>query len=334
MLRVDELSVAFRTPEGFARAVDGLSFDVAQGEALGIVGESGSGKTATAMAILGLLDGVSVTGSASLGGRELIGARERVLEDVRGREIAMVFQDPMTSLNPTMRIGRQVAEPLVRHRGLDDVAARRRVAELLDEVRIPRVEQVMRAYPHELSGGMRQRAAIAMALAGEPRVLLADEPTTALDVTVQADVLDLIKAMQESHGMAVVLITHDMGVVAHVADEVLVMYAGQCVERAPVGQLLARPEHPYTEALLGAMPRMDADDPREERLLAIPGSPPSLVDPPAGCRFAARCPFATDGDPCSGTDVPPALTELRPGHLVRSAHPASARASRAASGDG
>jgi oligopeptide/dipeptide ABC transporter ATP-binding protein len=238
----------------------------------------------------------------------------------------MVFQDPMTALNPTLTIGTQIVEVLQRHLDLDRHSARRRAIELLDEVGIPRAADRLDDYPHRFSGGMRQRVVIAIAIACEPRLLIADEPTTALDVTVQAQVLDLLDDLRREHEMAMILITHNMGVVAESADDVAVMYAGEIVEQAPAGELFQHPEHPYTEALLGALPQLEDDTARTGRLTAIPGRPPDLLDPPEGCRFAARCPYANEFDGCA-THMP-ALRELRPGHMVRSEHPTPERARR------
>ena len=264
-----------------------------------------------------------MSGAIRFDGRDLTKLSERELEDVRGREIGMVFQDPMTALNPTLTIGTQIVEVLQRHLGLDRRAARRRAGELLSEVGIPRAYERLDDYPHRFSGGMRQRVGIAIAIACEPRLVIADEPTTALDVTVQAQVLDLLDDLRRERRMAMLLITHNMGVVAESADDVAVMYAGQIVEQAPASELFGRPEHPYTEALLSALPDLDDPEARRSRLTAIPGRPPDLVDPPVACRVAARCPFADRGDCC--VLEPPALRELRPGHWVRSAHPASER---------
>jgi oligopeptide/dipeptide ABC transporter ATP-binding protein len=327
LLEVRDLRAGFHTDAGVVRAVDGLSFDVDRGRTLCIVGESGCGKSATGLAILGLLpERATVSGSVRFDGRELTALGEREREDLRGRDLAVIFQDPMTSLNPTMRVGRQIAEVLRRHLGDDRASARRRASELLEEVQIPRAEDRLGAYPHELSGGMRQRVMIAMALACNPKLLIADEPTTALDVTIQADVLHLLERLRTEHDMAMILITHDMGVVARVADSVLVMYAGQVVESAPVVELFEHPEHPYTEALLGALPQVERPDVRQAPLTAIPGQPPDLIALPPGCRFAPRCPHADIGDDCAAT--PPPLRELRPGHWVRTAHPASERSRR------
>ena len=326
LLEVEDLRTHFFTRAGVVRAVDGVGFSVEKGKTLGIVGESGCGKSVTALSIMRLLPTPPariVSGSIRFDGRELTTLSERELEDVRGREVAMVFQDPMTALNPTLTIGTQIIEVLRRHLGLDDRTARRRAAELLDEVGIPRARERLDDYPHHFSGGMRQRVVIAIAIACEPRLLIADEPTTALDVTVQAQVLDLLDDLRREHEMAMILITHNMGVVAESADDVAVMYAGQIVEQAPAHELFHRPEHPYTEALLAALPDLDDSDARSRRLTAIPGRPPDLIDPPQACRFAARCPYAGCGDSCALE--PPALRELRPDHRVRTAHPASER---------
>jgi oligopeptide/dipeptide ABC transporter ATP-binding protein len=327
LLAVNDLRTHFFTREGAVRAVDGVSFSVDRGKTLGIVGESGSGKSVTALSIMGLIPkppAKIVSGEILFDGRDLTTLSERQLEDVRGREIAMIFQDPMTSLNPTLRIGTQITEVLDRHYGMSKDEARRRAIELLEEVQIPRAAARLDDYPHRFSGGMRQRVMIAIALACNPKLLIADEPTTALDVTVQAQVLDLLEDLREQHEMALILITHDMGVVAEVADEVAVMYAGQIVEQASGIDLFDRPEHPYTEALLGALPELEGENVREGRLVAIPGRPPDLNDPPGACRFAARCPYAGPHDTCA--TVQPELREVRPGHLVRSEHPASERA--------
>jgi oligopeptide/dipeptide ABC transporter ATP-binding protein len=326
LLEVRDLRTHFFTRAGVVRAVDGVDLSVEAGRTLGIVGESGCGKSVTALSIMRLLPTPPariVSGSIRFAGRELTTLSERELEDVRGREIAMVFQDPMTALNPTLTIGTQIVEVLQRHLRLDQAAARRRAGELLDEVGIPRARERLEDYPHRFSGGMRQRVVIAMAVACEPRLLIADEPTTALDVTVQAQVLDLLDDLRREHGMAMILITHNMGVVAEAADEVAVMYAGQIVERAAASELFKHPEHPYTEALLAALPDLDDLGARERRLAAIPGRPPDLIDPPPACRFAARCPYAGCGDSCAVQS--PALRELRPAHWVRSAHPRSER---------
>jgi len=327
LLEVEDLRTYFMTREGAVRAVDGVSFSVDKGQTLGIVGESGCGKSVTALSIMGLLPkppAEIVSGSIEFDGRDLTKLSEKRLEDVRGREIAMIFQDPMTSLNPTLKIGTQITEVLDRHFDMSKDEQRRRAIELLEEVRIPRAAERLSDYPHRFSGGMRQRVMIAIALACNPKLLIADEPTTALDVTVQAQVLDLLEDLRESHDMALILITHDMGVVAEVADKVAVMYAGQIVEHASGLDLFDRPEHPYTEALLGSLPELEGENVRAGRLVAIPGRPPDLIDPPAACRFAARCRYAGAQDTCQ--TVEPQLREIRPGHWVRSEHPASERA--------
>ena len=290
LLSVRDLSVTFAAPRGPVRAVDALSFDVHRGRTLGIVGESGSGKSVTSMAVLGLHTGAEVTGSITLDGRELVGLPERALNQVRGRRIAMIFQDPLSSLHPYYTIGEQIAEHHRVHFNSSRRQARKRAVEMLAEVGIPEPARRAGEYPHQFSGGMRQRAMIAMALACEPEVLIADEPTTALDVTVQAQILELIARIQQEHGLAVVMITHDLGVVARVAHDVLVMYGGRAAEQAPVDDLFAGPVHPYTRGLLDSLPRLDDSD--EEPLRAIPGSPPSLLDPAPGCAFAPRCPRA------------------------------------------
>ena len=329
LLEVDDLRTHFFTREGVVHAVDGVSFAVEPGRTLGIVGESGCGKSVTALSIMRLLPEPPariVSGSIRFDGRELTKLSERELEGIRGREIGMVFQDPMTALNPTLTIGTQIVEVLRRHLGLDKSAARRRAAELLDEVGIPRAADRLDDYPHRFSGGMRQRVVIAIAIACEPRLLIADEPTTALDVTVQAQVLDLLDDLRREHEMAMILITHNMGVVVESADDVAVMYAGQIVEQAPAAELFGAPEHPYTEALLASLPDLDDAAARQGRLAAIPGRPPDLIDPPGACRFAERCPYAGCGDSCALE--PPALRQIRPLHWVRSAHPRSERLPR------
>ena len=329
LLEVDNLQTHFFTREGVVRAVDGVSFQVDKGKTLGVVGESGCGKSVTALSIMRLLPqppAKIVDGAVSFEGLDLVKLPEGSLEDVRGNEIAMIFQDPMTSLNPTLKIGTQIMETMQHHLGYGRDQARRRAIELLEEVHIPNAKDRLDDYPHRFSGGMRQRVMIAIAISCNPKLLIADEPTTALDVTVQAGVLDLLDELQAEHEMAMIVITHDMGVVAEVADDIVVMYAGQIVEQARALDLFDHPEHPYTEALLGALPQMEGAGIREGRLTAIPGRPPDLADPPAACRFAPRCPYADCGDSCA--EEPPELREVRPGHLVRSAHPASERARR------
>jgi oligopeptide/dipeptide ABC transporter ATP-binding protein len=330
LLEVRDLRTHFFTREGVVRAVDGVSFSVDRGRTLGIVGESGSGKSVSALSIMGLIPKPPariVGGEVLFEGRDLTKLSERELSDVRGAEISMIFQDPMTSLNPTLQIGTQLVETFRRHMDLSRQEARRRAVDLLEEVQLPNPAQRLKDYPHRLSGGMRQRVMIALALSCNPALLIADEPTTALDVTVQAQVLDLLDELRRTHEMAMIFITHDMGVIAEVADDVAVMYAGQIVEQAPVAELFDRPEHPYTEALLGALPQLEDAASRHGRLTAIPGRPPDLVEPPVGCRFAPRCPFAGEHDGCA--EHMPELRELRAGHFVRSEHPASERARRA-----
>jgi peptide/nickel transport system ATP-binding protein len=327
LLEVRDLRTHFFTRDGVVKAVDGVSFEVDKGKTLGIVGESGCGKSVTALSIMGLIPkppAKIVSGEVAFEGRDLVKLKERELEDVRGHEIAMIFQDPMTSLNPTLRIGTQITEVIRRHLDLDKAAARKRAVELLEEVRIPNAAGRIDDYPHRFSGGMRQRVMIAIALACNPKLLIADEPTTALDVTVQAQILDLLEDLRERHDMAMIIITHDMGVVAETADDIIVMYAGQVVEEAQTLDLFDRPEHPYTEALLGALPQLEGDGIRGGRLTAIPGRPPDLIAPPVACRFAPRCPYANRNDGC--TTEPPELREVRPGHWVRSAHPTCERA--------
>jgi oligopeptide transport system ATP-binding protein len=326
LLEVNDLCTHFFTREGVVHAVDGVSFSLEKGRTLGIVGESGCGKSVTALSIMGLIPKPPariVRGSVVFDGHELTAMSERELEDVRGADIAMIFQDPMTSLNPTLTIGTQLTETMLRHLDLSKQEARKRALDLLAEVQIARASERLDAYPHQFSGGMRQRVMIAIALSCNPRLLIADEPTTALDVTVQAQVLELLEELRDVHEMAMIIITHDMGVVAETADDIVVMYAGQFVETAPVLELFDHPEHPYTEALLGALPQLEAEGVREGRLTAIPGRPPDLVDPAAACRFAPRCPYANLQDGCS--TQPQELRELRREHYVRTAHPGSER---------
>jgi peptide/nickel transport system ATP-binding protein len=285
LLEVRDLHVEFRTERGPLRAVDGVSFQLDAGQTLGIVGESGCGKTVLSRTLL-RLNPVS-SGQILFDGRDMVGMDESELRTVRGRDLSIVFQDPMTSLNPVMTIGAQIGETLTHHLKMSRGAARSRARELLAAVGIPSPDTRLREYPHQLSGGMRQRVTIAMALACEPRLLIADEPTTALDVTVQAQILDLLKQQQQQRGMAMILVSHDLGVVAGRTDEIAVMYAGRIVERAPTRHLFARTRMPYTEALLRAIPRLEHES--HTRLLAIGGRPPDLVSPPPGCRFAPRC---------------------------------------------
>jgi peptide/nickel transport system ATP-binding protein len=331
LLEVENLQTRFATRAGEVHAVDGVSFSLEEGETLAIVGESGCGKSATALSIIDLLPrpaGRIAGGSIRFAGRELTGLGDGELDEVRGAQIGMIFQDPLSSLNPSYTVGRQLVETLRRHTPLSRAAARDRAADLLDEVRISNPRGRLDAYPHQLSGGMRQRVLIALALACRPRLLIADEPTTALDVTIQAEILALLRTLREDHGMGMIIITHDMGVAAQTADAVAVMYAGQIVEQAPAAELFADPQHPYTEALLGALPPLTGgEDVRRARLTAIPGRPPALIAPAATCRFAPRCPHAGREDAC-GRPGPP-LRELRPGHWVRSAHPRAERVAAA-----
>jgi peptide/nickel transport system ATP-binding protein len=290
-LEVEDLRVRFATRDGVVRAVDGVSFAVERGRTLGLVGESGSGKSVTAMTLLGLTRArnATISGSVRIGGRDVLQLRDRELRDLRGSSAAMVFQDPMSSLHPFFTVGHQLAEAVKTHDRASRAAARTRAIELLGIVGIPDPERRARAYPHELSGGMRQRAMIAMALINRPGVLIADEPTTALDVTVQAQILRLVARLREEFGAAVLLITHDLGVVARHADEVAVMYAGRIVEHAATKTLFGDPQHPYTWGLLGSIPRLT--DARDRALEPIPGSPPSLINRPGGCAFHPRCPY-------------------------------------------
>ncbi|MEU0496893.1 ABC transporter ATP-binding protein [Mycobacterium sp. NPDC006124] len=294
ILSVKDLTVSFATDGGVVRAVEGVSFSIDEGEILAIVGESGSGKSVTAQTILGLTraPNATITGSVEFDGRDLTQLDDEALREVRGKRIAMIFQDPMTSLNPVYRVGEQIVEMIRAHQKVSKKEARDSAVDLLRSVGIPNPERRVHDYPHEFSGGMRQRVMIAMALALDPDVLIADEPTTALDVTVQAQILRLLDKLNRERGLAVVLITHDLGVVAEVADRVAVMYAGQIVEDATLENLFYDPQHPYTWGLLGSLARLD--QPRPIRLAQIAGSPPSLLNPPTGCRFAARCPHEFD----------------------------------------
>jgi peptide/nickel transport system ATP-binding protein len=294
MLQVRDLRVSFRTEQGPAQAIDGVSFDVDEGEILGVVGESGSGKTLSLLAVMGLINDPNavIEGSIKYRGRELIGLPSKEMRKLRGREIAMIFQDPMTALTPVYTIGWQIAEQILAHEKISRKAARDRAIDLLAEVNIPNPKEAVDRFPHQLSGGMRQRAVIAMALSCNPALLVADEPTTALDVTVQAQILDLVRKLQRNHKSAVVFITHDMGVIAEIADRVMVMYGGRIVERGSKRDLFLNPQHPYTRALLDSIPPLEGKRPR--RLRSIPGSPPSLLDNLPGCCFAPRCPKRFD----------------------------------------
>src|SRR2546421_6296318 len=312
LLEVKGLKVSFATEDGIVRAVDGVDFELDRGSVFGIVGESGSGKSVTAMTILGLTrdKNTRFEGEVVYKGRTLLALPESRLRDVRGNEIAMIFQDPMTSLNPVYNVGDQIVEAIVTHENISKSAAKRRAVELLRQVGIPNAEQRVDNYPHEFSGGMRQRVMIALALSCNPDLLIADEPTTALDVTIQAQILELIKDLKRDFGSAVALITHDLGVVADIADRILVMYAGRIVEEGNKDQIFYDPQHPYTWGLLGSIARLDR--PRPRRLTAIAGQPPSMIHRPAGCSFRPRCPQAFDR--CKVED--PLLTaKVGNGHL-------------------
>ena len=320
LLAVDGLRVQFWTARGTIHAVNGISFSIREGETLGIVGESGCGKSVTALALLGILPraGRAVAGTANFAGRDLLKMSDRELRDVRGKDIAMIFQDPMTSLNPVLTIGRQIREALETHFDMDKDDAQKRAVELLDEVGIPGAPNAVRDYPHQFSGGMRQRAMIAMALACKPRLLIADEPTTALDVTIQAQILDLLRALVVDTGMALILITHDLGVVAGMCERVNVMYGGMFMEVGPAELLFARPRHPYTLGLLQSVPRLDAS--RHERLTPIEGAPRDMLTAPKACPFQPRCRYEVER---SRQEVPQ-LMEVEPGHLVACFNPVPA----------
>jgi peptide/nickel transport system ATP-binding protein len=315
LLEVDGLKTHFFTRDGVVRAVDGVSFTIQTGETLALVGESGCGKSVTSLSILRLIaspPGRTVAGAIRFNGHDLLSLSEREMRDVRGNEISMIFQEPMTSLNPVLTVGRQIAETLVLHRGMARGQATERAIEMLRLVNIP--EPVRRAaeYPHQMSGGMRQRVMIAMALACDPKLLIADEPTTALDVTIQAQILNLMRALKDKTGAAIMLITHDLGVVAEMAQRVVVMYAGRKVEEAPVNDLFERPRHPYTRGLMSSIPRLGASKALRKPLAEIPGMVPSLREPIVGCPFAARCPHAVER--CRA-EMPP-LDAKGPGHTV------------------
>ena len=317
LLTVEDLRVQFWTSRGTVHAVNGITFDVAPGDTLGIVGESGCGKSVTSLAILGILPraGKVTSGSAMFGDRDLFRLSDRELRRIRGRDIAMIFQDPMTSLNPVLTIGRQIREALETHFDMSKAEANRRVAELLDDVGIPSAELRLKDYPHQFSGGMRQRAMIAMALACEPKLLIADEPTTALDVTIQAQILDLLKKLVEDRDTALILITHDLGVVAGMCERVNVMYAGMFMETGNAEQLFNRPRHPYTLGLLQSVPRLDAE--RKTKLQPIEGAPRDMLRPPQACPFQPRCRFEVE----QSREEVPQLRELEPGHMVACFNP-------------
>jgi oligopeptide/dipeptide ABC transporter ATP-binding protein len=293
LLEVSDLRTQFRTDDGVVKAVDGVSFSVEKGQTLGIVGESGCGKSVTCLTIMGLNPKRTTmsSGQALWKGRDLLTMPSTDLRDIRGNDIAMIFQDPMTSLNPVHTIGRQLVEAVMLHKDVTKAEARARALELLKEVGIPRADRRIDDYPHQFSGGMRQRVMIAMALINNPDLLIADEPTTALDVTTQAQILALMEKLQADYGSAIIMITHDLGVVAEIADDVVVMYAAEIVEHGTVDEIFTSPQHPYTWGLLGSLPRLDAD---VERLVQIEGQPPSLLNPPAGCRFHPRCPYVME----------------------------------------
>jgi peptide/nickel transport system ATP-binding protein len=311
LLELRELRTYFAADDGEFHAVDGVSFTLRAGRTLGIVGESGCGKSVTALSIMGLVPqppGRIAGGEVLLEGVDLLNLPPAALRELRGNQMSMIFQEPMTSLNPAFTIGDQIIEGILRHRNVSPREARERALEMLRRVRIPAPEQRIDDYPHKLSGGMRQRAMIAMALACDPKLLIADEPTTALDVTVQAQILDLMRALRDETGAAIMLITHDLGVIAEIAQDVIVMYAGKVVERADVATLFADPQHPYTVGLLGSIPKLHADQPR---LATIEGMVPNPLDMPPGCRFNPRCPFAIEK--CRASEPP--LAEIKPGHF-------------------
>jgi oligopeptide transport system ATP-binding protein len=317
LLSVEDLRVEFWTSRGTIYAVNGISFDIAAGETLGIVGESGCGKSVTSLAILGILPraGRVTAGHALLEGEDLIGRSDKELRQIRGRDIAMIFQDPMTSLNPVLTVGRQIRESIETHFDLDRKQAERRVVELLDQVGIPEAKRRARDYPHQFSGGMRQRAMIAMALACEPKLLIADEPTTALDVTIQAQILDLLRALVAERDTALILITHDLGVVAGMCERVHVMYGGMVMETGAAEDVFRSPRHPYTLGLLQSVPRLDT--PRGRKLHPIEGAPRDMLRLPAACPFAPRCAYEVEQ---SRLEVPP-LVEIAPGHKVACFNP-------------
>jgi peptide/nickel transport system ATP-binding protein len=315
LLEVRDLRIHFPTNDGLVKAVDGLSFRLDRGRTLGIVGESGSGKSVTSLGIMGLHHGMSarISGKILLDGEDLIAAGPGRVRELRGSKMAMIFQDPLSALHPYYTIGQQITEAYLVHNDVSKKAALGHATEMLNRVGIPQAASRVNDYPHQFSGGMRQRVMIAMALSCDPELLIADEPTTALDVTVQAQILDLISDLQQEFGSAVIIITHDLGVVAELSDDILVMYAGRCAEYGTAEEIFGRPGHPYTWGLLGSMPRIDAQ--RSERLLPIKGTPPSLINVPPGCPFHPRCGYAELTGGKAATEVPP-LHEVEPGHLV------------------
>ncbi|MEV4787380.1 ABC transporter ATP-binding protein [Streptomyces tuirus] len=313
-LSVRDLRIHFDTDDGLVKSVDGVSFDVRKGKTLGIVGESGSGKSVTSLGVMGLHRSAraKVSGEVWLDGQELIAADPDDVRRLRGRKMAMIFQDPLSAMHPYYTVGQQIVEAYRVHHDVSKKAARLRAIEMLDRVGIPEPAKRVDGYPHEFSGGMRQRAMIAMALVNNPELLIADEPTTALDVTVQAQILDLIHDLQKEFGSAVIMITHDLGVVAEMADDLLVMYGGRCVERGPAEDVFSQPRHPYTWGLLGSMPRMDREE--TDRLIPIKGAPPSLINLPSGCAFHPRCPYADVPKDNVTRTVRPELAEVGPSH--------------------
>ncbi|MFE8946744.1 ABC transporter ATP-binding protein [Streptomyces sp. NPDC003233] len=313
-LSVRDLRIHFNTDDGLVKSVDGVSFDVRRGKTLGIVGESGSGKSVTSLGVMGLHRAANahVSGEVWLDGQELIAADPDEVRRMRGRKMAMIFQDPLSAMHPYYTVGAQIVEAYRVHHKVSKKVAKQRAIEMLDRVGIPEPAKRVDGYPHEFSGGMRQRAMIAMALVNNPELLIADEPTTALDVTVQAQILDLIRDLQKEFGSAVIMITHDLGVVAEMADDLLVMYGGRCVERGPAEEVFAAPRHPYTWGLLGSMPRLDREE--TDRLIPIKGSPPSLINVPSGCAFNPRCPYADIPKDNVTRTVRPELTEVGSGH--------------------
>ncbi len=316
LLEVEDLRTHFRTPDGVVRAVDGVSFHIGAGETLAVVGESGCGKSVTSMSILRLIQEPpgKITGAVRFRGRNLLELPEKAMRDIRGNEISMIFQEPMTSLNPVLTIGRQIGETLRLHQGMDQKSAEARAVEMLELVHIPEARRRVKEYPHQLSGGMRQRVMIAMALACNPKLLIADEPTTALDVTIQAQILELMTELKQKVGAAILLITHDLGVVAEMAERIVVMYAGRKVEEASAADLFRTPRHPYTQGLLGAVPKLGSSLSAvgRTRLSEIPGIVPNLKKPIPGCAFASRCPMVTDL--CRA--VAPPVEAKAPGHFV------------------
>ncbi|URJ58908.1 ABC transporter ATP-binding protein [Paenibacillus polymyxa] len=313
LLEVTNLRTEFKTAAGTIRAVDGVDLSVGKGETLGIVGESGCGKSITSLSIMQLLPkglGKVAAGEVRFNGENMLDFSERKMRSIRGNEMAMIFQEPMTSLNPVFKIGKQIAESARYHHGVSKHKAKDMAVQMLTKVGIPRPEKVATSYPHELSGGMRQRVMIAMAMICNPKLLIADEPTTALDVTIQAQILDLMRELQKSEGTSILMITHDLGVVAEMCDRVVIMYAGQVVEETDVKTLFKDPKHPYTQSLLASLPQLNSD---QERLASIPGQVPNPLDMPKGCRFAPRCQFAKEI--CRAEA--PELTEVEPGHKSR-----------------